>query len=81
MESAKPNVRGTRRFLYIVSILVAVGVIAFLVYSFIQHQHLTSQIKKIQAEVIAIDTDIAAAQKDSNYVKYAAARSIVADVK
>jgi hypothetical protein len=81
MQSAKPRVRGTWRLLYLLSWLVAIGVITLLVFAFLQRQRIGAQITKANTEIATLDADIAAAQKDPDYVRYAASKSVLSSIQ
>jgi subtilase family serine protease len=81
MQSAKPNVRGTWRLLYLLSWLVAIGVIVLLGFTFMQHQRLGDQIAKANTEIARLQSEIDSAQKDTDYVRYAASKSVQASIQ
>ena len=78
MDSSLPKVRGSRKLLYTLSYLIAIGTIWIVGYCFFQTKYYESLIQKEQTAISDIDTDINTAMKNDRYVKYAAAKDIIA---
>ncbi len=78
MTSSQPSVRGLWKFLYVASFLAAIVVVGWVGFAFVQSKRYESNLSTQQQKIAALDWDIALAMQDPQYVKYAAAKQIVA---
>lgn len=79
MASSLPKVRSGWMGAYVLSIFVFIGVAWVYVYSMMQVGRYNGLIAQEQEKITALQNDITTAQKDERYLKYVAAKEIVAN--
>ncbi len=78
MTESQPSVRGLWKFLYASSFLVSLVVIVWVAFAFVQTKRYQAKNTQEQQKIAWLDSDISLAMKDPQYVKYAAAKKLVA---
>lgn len=77
MMEERPSVRGLWKMLYALSFLIVIALIAWVAFAMIQTQRYESNITSQKQKVASLDSDIALAMQDPQYVRYAAAKEVV----
>ena len=78
MSSGLPKVRTGWKSIYVLAFLVFLGAVGTYTYSYLQEKSYNNKITKEQEKINVLNNDISVAQKDERFVKYTAAKDIIA---